>query len=350
MFPIDIIVPYVDENDKAWQADFNKYKQKEIKAGIQKETNAQAFAKERVRDWEAFRYWFRGVEQNCPWVNKVFLVVQRKSQIPTWLNQKHPKLRIVLHEEFIPAELLPVFSTLIIEAFYYRIPDLSEHFIVSNDDFYFINSIPEELFFNKNGKIQQGFSGYRNKNWSCGNKIWEAIISNNNQFLESKIIKEPANEFYHYSHLPDGEIKSFEQKFMDKYYDDIYPAMSISRFRHPKNLIPSLLYIDAMKYTNYGILNNRVYENSTYVAISSWTDFTKYNNYEMICFNDTAAVDDFEVCKNNLLVFLQSKLPYKSSFELTDFTATKTNYIDIHKKLSKQSTKADGRPNTYLYF
>lgn len=344
---IDIIVPYVDETDSEWQKDFNYYKELEIEKGIQKQSNTQAFAKERTRDWEAFRFWFRGVEKNCPWVNKIFLVVQRKSQIPSWLNINHPKLRIVLHEEFIPKELLPVFSTLIIETFYYRIPDLSEYFIVSNDDFYFINKIPENLFFDNN-KINQGLKGYRNKDWTCGNPTWEAIIRNNNNFLEKEIIKQPTNQFYHYSHLPDGEIKSFEKDFMDKYYDKIYQSLYISRFRHPKNLIPSLLYIDTMKYLNYGKLDDRVYKYSNYVAINSNTDFEKYKNCEMICFNDTAAVDDFSICKNNLLVFLNKMLPKKSSFEITDISNIPTEYKS--KSNIKKNTKADGRSNCYLYF
>lgn len=26
----------------------------------------------RYRDWEFMKYWFRAVEQNAPWVNKIF--------------------------------------------------------------------------------------------------------------------------------------------------------------------------------------------------------------------------------------------------------------------------------------
>ena len=314
MTKIDIIVPYVDENDKEWQKDFKAYKEKEIKAGIQKPSNTQAFAEERIRDWDNFRYWFRAVEKNCPWVNKVFLVVQRESQIPTWINRDNPKLRIVYHKEFIPEELLPTFSTLVIETFYYRIPDLSENFIVCNDDFYFLNPIPEDLFF-KDGKIYQGTSGMRPKNWNNGNSDWSTIVNNNNVFLEKYIIKEPKKEFYHYSHLPDGRVKSFEVDFMNKYYDVIYDAMKVSRFRHPKNFIPSVLYIDTMKYTGYGILSDRVYKNSAYVAIDSRTNISEYKDCEMICFNDTACVDDFEKCRDNLLSLFKAKFPEKSSFE-----------------------------------
>lgn len=314
---IDIIVPWVDESDVSWQQDFNHYKEIEIKKGIQESSNKQAFAKERTRDWNTFRYWFRGVEKNCPWVNKVFLVVQRESQIPSWLDRNNKRLRIVLHEEFIPQELLPTFSTLTIEAFYYRIPDLSEYFIVSNDDFFFLNKIPEDLFF-KDKKIHQGTSGYRNKDWKCGNKNWESIISNNNAFLEKYILHEKRDKFYHYSHLPDGQLKSFEKSFMDKYYQEVYNSLKISKFRHPKNLIPSLLYIDTMKYTNHGILDDRVYKHSKYVAIDTKTNLFDYKDCEMICFNDTAGVDNFEACKGNLLEFLKYKFPEKSSFELND--------------------------------
>ena len=314
---IDIIVPYVDEHDESWQQDFNHYKEEEIKKGIQSNSNRQAFARERTRDWNTFRYWFRGVEKNCSWVNKVFLVVQRESQIPSWLDRDNPKLRIVLHEEFIPQEFLSTFSTLTIETFYYRIPDLSEYFIVSNDDFFFLNEIPEDLFF-KDNKIHQGICGYRPKDWKCDNKEWETIISNNNHFLEKNVLNKQLDKFYHYSHLPDGRVKSFETSFIEKYKDEIYDSLRVSKFRHMNNLIPSLLYIDAMKYTNYGCLDDRVYKNSKYVTIDSRTNFFNYKDCEMVCFNDTACVDDFNVCKGKLLEFLKYKFPDKSSFEKDD--------------------------------
>lgn len=315
---IDIVVPYVDEFDESWQKDFNFYKEQEIKAGIQKDTNRQAFAKERTRDWDAFRFFFRGVEKNCPWVHKVFLVVQRESQIPEWLDRDNPKLRIVYHDEFIPKEFLPTFSTLVIETFYHRIEDLSEYFIVCNDDFYFLNPIPENLFFDKDG-IVQGKTPPRKKGWTCGNRDWEAIINNNNDFLEEYIIKQPVNSFFHYSHLPDGRVKSFEIEFIEKYHDQIYDAMLVSKFRHPKNLIPSLLYIDAMKYTNYGKLTPFLYQKSKYASININTNFKDYSDYQMVCFNDTAEVgDNFYACKENLLAFLRYKLHDKSSFEIDD--------------------------------
>lgn len=311
---IDIIVPYVDENDPDWKRDYEYYKELEVKQGIQQKTNEQAFATERTRDWDAFKFWFRGIEKNCQWVHKVFLVVQRESQIPKWLDKNHPKLRIVYHEEFIPKELLPTFSTLTIETFYYRIPDLSEYFIVSNDDFYFLNLITSNKFF-KDGKVVQGALRKRPKKPS--RSIWETIVNNNYTFLEKYIIKKPTMMFYHFSHLPDGRVKSFEINFMANHYDKIYEAMKISRFRHPKNLVPSLLFIESMKYTNFGILDENVYSKSKYVNLNATTDLNLVKDCEMACLNDTAMVgNDFEICKEKLIAFLEGKFPEKSSFEL----------------------------------
>ena len=111
---IDIIVTYLNENDPKWQEDFKYYKDKEIKEGIADPNNIQAFGEERTREWDIFKYWFRGLEQNCPWINKVFLIVQNKNHIPKWINKDNPKLRIVYHEDYIPKELLPTFNAMTI--------------------------------------------------------------------------------------------------------------------------------------------------------------------------------------------------------------------------------------------
>ena len=312
---IDIIVPWVDENDMEWRKSFNEWKDTEIRAGIQKPTNLQAFGEERVRDWEVFKYWFRAVEKNCPWVHKVFLVVQRESQIPEWLDRTNPKLRIVYHDEFIPKEMLPVFSTLIIETFYCRIPDLSNHFIVCNDDFYFLNPIPQDLFF-KDGKCHYGDTIMRRKSWSNGNSTWSQVVHNNDVFLEKNIIKHLTSTFIHYSHLPDGRVKEFERDFMNKYYAEIYAAMKVSRFRHPNNLIPSLLFIDAMKYQKYSVKDSRVYKNSCYKELRLNMNWNDIKTKEMVCLNDTAAVgNNFEIIKKKLIEFFEGLFPEKCSFE-----------------------------------
>ena len=231
------------------------------------------------------------------------------------MNRDNPKLRIVYHDEFIPKDYLPTFSTLVIETFYFRIKDLSNQFIVCNDDFYFINPIPNDWFF-KDGKIHQGMSGTRPRKWGNGNSVWSGIIYNNTRFLEKNILKTQLGQYYHYSHLPDGRVKSYEIHFMDKYGDEVRDAMIVSHFRHPKNLIPSLLFIDSMKYTKYGVRDEQIYKNSKYAELTVNTDWKGLRNKQMICLNDTVNSNaDFENTQKKFLEFMESVLPEKSSFE-----------------------------------
>ena len=74
----------------------------------------------------------------------------------------------------------------------------------------------------------------------------------------------------------------------------------------------------------------------------------------MVCINDTGAVDNFQICKNKSIVFLDSVLPDKSSFELTDnkeVVAAAKAFVTAweQKQLNKQTGYA-GKSNTYLYF
>ena len=103
---LDIVVLYCNDNDTKWKEQYNYYKQEEISTNKANIANRQSFGEERYRDWGAFKYWFRGVDNNCNWLNKIFLVVSDESQIPDWLDTTNSKLRIVYHKEFIPEELL----------------------------------------------------------------------------------------------------------------------------------------------------------------------------------------------------------------------------------------------------
>ena len=150
---VDIVITYLNERDEKWQKDFYYWKEKEIATGKNRQSNRQAFGEERTREWDTLKYWFRGIEKNCPWINKVFLVVQNERHVPNWLKKDHPKLRIVYHDEFIPSELLPTFNAMTICMYISNIKDLSEEYIYSDDDFYFLNPIKEDKFFKEGKKI-----------------------------------------------------------------------------------------------------------------------------------------------------------------------------------------------------
>ncbi len=140
METIDFVIPWVDGNDPEWQ----KKRDYHAVPGDNEGNRLEHF-----RDWEFFRYWFRAVEENAPWVRNIYLVTDH--QVPLFLRTGHPKLRIVFHEEYIPAKYLPTFSSHTIELNMHRLPGLSEHFVYFNDDVFLNCPVKKEDFFH-NGK------------------------------------------------------------------------------------------------------------------------------------------------------------------------------------------------------
>ena len=130
------MIPWVDGADPAWLAEKQRYSPKEIT-----ENNAV----NRYRDWGLLPYWFRAVEQCMPWVRTVHFVTW--GHIPTFMNTGAERLHIVRHEDFIPPEYLPTFSSHVIEMNLHRISDLSEYFVYFNDDQFPLRPMKQEQFF-----------------------------------------------------------------------------------------------------------------------------------------------------------------------------------------------------------
>lgn len=306
--PIDIVVTYLNSRDKKWNEDFNYYKNLELGLDIQKETNKQAFGEERTREWDFFKYWFRGVEKNCPWVNKVFLIVQNENHIPEWLDTNNPKLRVVFHEDYIPSELLPTFNTMTIELYINRIKDLSNNYIICNDDFFFLNKIDKNRFFEHNkAKHEENTMPYEYFREDLGD-FYQML--NNNMDLEKKY---GAKVKYNIYHLPTARKKDFEQKIMEENYDLILNAQKTSKFRNKSNYC-ACLYEDLLRICHEAIID-RVYYNCRYVTLKSSVDFDTCKDYDMVCFNDTEQLDDYEATKDKMLEFLDKKFPKRCSYE-----------------------------------
>lgn len=136
---IDIVVAWVDGSDPLWLAEIAKYPAPGTKDGD---------CPNRYRDWGLLPWWFRAVERFAPWVRRIHFVTW--GHMPAFLNRNAPKLHIVNHEDFIPKEYLPTFSSHTIELNLHRIPGLAEHFIYFNDDSFLLRPMEAEDFF-RNG-------------------------------------------------------------------------------------------------------------------------------------------------------------------------------------------------------
>lgn len=138
---IDLVIPWVDGNDPVWRAERER-------AGRNYPVNRKANSDVRYESWDNLQYIFRGIEKFMPWVNKVFFVTY--GHLPEFLNQNHPKLKIVTHSQYIPEKYLPTFNSNVIELNYHRIEDLGENFILFNDDCFPLHPIRPEYYF-RNG-------------------------------------------------------------------------------------------------------------------------------------------------------------------------------------------------------
>lgn len=139
---IDFVLTWVDGSDPEWLAQKSKYMAID-KNMAQGDANANC----RYRDHGLLRYWFRAVECFTPWVNKVFFITC--GQKPDWLNEANPKLRLVNHQDYIPAEYLPTFQSNTIELNLHHLADLSEHFVLFNDDMFLLRPVSPEFFFRR---------------------------------------------------------------------------------------------------------------------------------------------------------------------------------------------------------
>ena len=173
---IDIVILWVDGSDPAWLEEKSKYT-----PPAAKDSNSA----NRYRDWGLLPYWFRCIEKHAPWVRKVHFVTW--GHVPAFLNLNAPKLHVVKHTDFIPAEYLPTFSSHAIEMNIHRIPDLAEHFIYFNDDMFLLRPMTEEDFFRNGFPCTCG----REVPWAFNGNvgIWEHAVANNLGFINKHFSK-----------------------------------------------------------------------------------------------------------------------------------------------------------------
>ena len=330
-YPIDIVVPWVDGADPAWRAEHDKY------TASSTSDNSSA----RYRDWELFKYWFRGVEQYAPWVNKVFLVTY--GHLPAWLNTEHPKLVIVNHKDYIPEKYLPTFSSHVIELNMHRIPGLSEHFLYFNDDVYLTQPTGRNDFFRDGVPLDTAVFGIV-KNTDTTNYMpyimlnmlavinehfskREMIRKNPGKWLTLKNGKGLLNTLYlmpwsSYTgfrnyHTCVSYCKSTFEKVW-KEVPDILDQTCSHKFRSKEDVNQYLMRYWQLCEGNFEPRK----QISDYITINGEKtsehvrELMNDARYKVVCVNDDPMGFDFETEKKKMIRVFEEKYPEKSSFEL----------------------------------
>ncbi|MBQ9235369.1 MAG: Stealth CR1 domain-containing protein [Alphaproteobacteria bacterium] len=144
VFPIDIVYMWVDGADPKF-AEQKALWQKKL--GVMPNNDNHI---SRYIDNQELRYSLRSVATYAPWINKIYIVTN--GQVPSWLDTTHPKIRIVTHAKIMPADSLPTFNSRAIESCIADIPELSEHFLLANDDCFISTPVEPKFFFDRKGR------------------------------------------------------------------------------------------------------------------------------------------------------------------------------------------------------
>ncbi|AYJ41424.1 stealth family protein [Lactiplantibacillus pentosus] len=328
---IDFVVTWVDGSDEAWLQKKRKY---EHIVNPSKKLNSAS----RYRDYEIFKYWFRAVEVYAPWVNHVFLITD--NQIPDWLDTTNPKLICVSHTDYIEHKFLPTFNSNVIELSIANIKELSEHFVLFNDDIFvnapvnptdfFVNGLPRETYAESPIVSTEGSGAhimvndmqviniefdkrkfYRNNfskvfNYKVGKKLLRTIAL------------APSNNFVGMwnTHLAVSYRKHTFVDVWNKYRSELTTTLS-HKFRTPLDYNHWLMRYWQLASGKFEIQSSdwgRFYQLSD-TSLKDIEKELRSGKHKVICLNDTDDVENFEQTKHALIGLFESKLPNKSSFE-----------------------------------
>ena len=329
---IDFVIPWVDGSDPAWQEEWRKYKP---------DTGDDASAA-RYRDMGLLKYWFRAVEAYAPWVNRIHFVTW--GHLPDWLNTDHPKLHIVNHKDYIPAEYLPTFSSHPIELNMHRIQGLSEHFVYFNDDMLLNGPVEPGFFFHK--KLPCDFANVDNISSEGVDAAYSHILFNES-YLISKyysyiktFIKYP-HKYINVSYTIKGNLKNLlkiensgyfpgfinhhlpspylKQTFIDFWKKDFETLDKVSKtkFRSPFDVSQNIMRYAQLASGQFHPVAKKSRGKCFQISMdpSEMYDTILNEEIKMICLNDTSKDIDYDSVSKIILSAYGQKLPQHSLFE-----------------------------------
>ena len=328
--PIDIVIPWVDDTDPAWRAERDRFAQ----AGFGEEDA-------RFRDWGTFRYVFRGIERFAPWVRTVHFVTF--GHIPDWLDTSHPKLNVVRHGDFIPAEYLPTFNINAIELNLHRIPGLADRFVYFNDDTFLVGPTEPGDFFKRGlpcgaavlcprrttpvakfyipmanaAAVSEHFSPRR----SIARHPGKWLNPKYGPELLSTLLMLPYPAFYGFReyHLPNAFLKSsFAEVWAAE--PEMLRATCANRFRQPIDvnqwLVENWQFASgrfAPRSPRFG--KNFDLEKDPEKTLAELAGYVRDGKGKVVCVGDSAAIGDVASLAASVRDVLDGVLPERSSFE-----------------------------------
>ena len=330
---IDIVYLWVDGSDKKWLKSRNFWYDK-----IHNKTLADAnnLNDSLYRDNGELKYSLRSVAECAPWINHIYIITGF-NQIPKWLNTKNPKITIVPHEKIIPEKALPTFNSNSIDMCIGNIKNLSEKFILMNDDTFFNKKTKPSFFFDKYNRAIVLYNTQKHTNSNIKKWVADSDYYTTSIILSALKIKEIFGKNVlkmRPSHGIDPYTKSSWQEC--KNHPKIKPDINkqiCNKFR-TKNEMQRWLFNMYAYASNKAVLkkargyksgkhwlSNFIYNTIYFRSVRKSPVFcfdailnqASIKHAPIFCINDSKYTPD-ETIQNNI-EFLQSRFPNKCEFE-----------------------------------
>ncbi|MCR4881485.1 MAG: Stealth CR1 domain-containing protein [bacterium] len=307
---IDIVYLWVDGSDSEF---IKEKKDWQEKLGIpHNDDNADA----RFVDNQELRYSLRSVEINAPWVNKIYIVTN--GQIPDWLDlSKTDKIKIINHKAIIPAKYLPCFNSRVIETFVTNIPDLSEYFLLSNDDCFVNRPVQPDFFIDDSGlPIPRLF------HYDYTDEVLEKSLYKKSVLHSINLIKEKYGKTLMY--VPHHNMDLYSKKIFNKCLEEFkeeFEKLRNQKFRELSiQRVIFLLYQIANHESNivceYEDTFDGIHADSLYADIKEISKLQRQilsKTPYLLCINDEPDVSS--QYRNQLPYLLQIMYPKKQDWE-----------------------------------
>ena len=302
----------MNSDDKDWQHIYKQYKP---------DFDSDATSTSRFLSRDELKFSLRSWDKFGEFINKIYIVSNCKP--PAWLNLEHDKIKWVYHEDIIPENDLPTFSSHAIETSLHKIPGLSNYFIYSNDDLFLTKKATATDFFLPNGIAKLRLENYGNVNGSIDHEHPDYLNAarNCNVLLEDDFGKTCTQL---HTHSPQSMRVDLLNEMNEKYKKD-FERTRANKFRKIDDLAVASYLSPHYSYLSGNAIqsNSKTYliqQNHNFRSkldrLVRWNKNGSHKHLPLsVCLNDGADSHLNDEWNESILNFLNEFYPEKSSFE-----------------------------------
>lgn len=237
--PIDIVYTYVNPYDIKWKTKYEKYNKKKL------DSTRFDFSDQQIK------FSLQTIKKYASWINNIYIIHddQKFELTDEWLKNR---VIFIDHKDIIPHHILPTFNSIVIEAFLWNIPNLSDYFLYFNDDMFLgLNIVYEDLidaktnlpiqFYHKCRYYKHGWI----QNIKQSNELFTRYFPSYNQHLCPQ-------------HAPYFLQKSPMKQAYNIFKKELETMFSKDKKRTYKSYVHNLIYLSAMyNHHNHLAINRR---------------------------------------------------------------------------------------------